>query len=209
MRQNNPTGKSAKTCPALALKNIPLNPSGKSALPTRPSHPTRGALRNVTNARWDAVDAAACKTNVSLLRTAKSCGPGAPVLALSFARSKLLRDDGGNKPVTGESSKETVKPSRRESRIASAGPVCSCALSFAQIAHETAGAARTRLSLRPLYTEGRSGCKPRAYHAAGTRTFVTGVIAREGGRSSIPEKSVNEPRSHRVLDAPPARGMTA
>jgi len=26
-------------------KNIPLNPSGKSALPTRPSHPMRGALR--------------------------------------------------------------------------------------------------------------------------------------------------------------------
>jgi len=45
------------------LKNIPLNPSGKSALPTRPSHPMRGALRNVTNARWDAVDAALAKTN--------------------------------------------------------------------------------------------------------------------------------------------------
>jgi len=48
------------------------------------------------------------------------------------------------------------KPPRRESRIASAGPVCSCALSFAQIAHETAGAARTRLSLRPLHFRGRN-----------------------------------------------------
>jgi hypothetical protein len=76
----------------------------------------RGALRNVTNARWDAVDAAAMQDELGWLRTAKSCGPGAPVLALSFARSKLLRDDGGNKPVTGESAKETVKPSRRESR---------------------------------------------------------------------------------------------
>ncbi len=99
------------------------------------------------------MDAAAMQDERGWLRTAKSCGPGAPVLALSFARSRLLRDDGGNKPVTGESSKETVKPSRRESRIASAGPVCSCALSFAQIAHETAGAARTRLSLRPLPSE--------------------------------------------------------
>jgi hypothetical protein len=55
------------------------------------------------------------------------------------------------KPVTGESTKETVKPSRRESRDASAEPVCSCALSFVHFAHETAGAARTRLSLRPLF----------------------------------------------------------
>jgi hypothetical protein len=39
---------------------------------------------------------------------------------------------------------------RREGRIASAEPVCSCALSFVQFAHETSGAARTRSSLRPL-----------------------------------------------------------
>ena len=65
----------------------------------------RGALRNVTNARWDAVDAALAKTNARRSWTAKSCGPGAPVLALSFTRSKLLRNDGGNKPVTGESTK--------------------------------------------------------------------------------------------------------
>ncbi len=114
-------------------------------------------------------------------RTAKSCGPGAPVLALSFARSKLLRDDGGNKPVTGESSKETVKPSRRESRIASAGPVCSCALSFAQIAHETAGAARTRLSLRPLLKERvESFVKNVSEHR-----FRQGVVAVGGDRVSI------------------------
>src|SRR6202051_3995386 len=41
-------------------------------------------------------------------------------------------------------------PLRRESRIASAGPVCSCAFFLCIFAHETAGAARTRLSLRPL-----------------------------------------------------------
>ena len=42
------------------------------------------------------------------------------------------------------------KPSRRESRSASAEPVCSCAFSYVHFAHETAGAARTRPSLRPL-----------------------------------------------------------
>jgi hypothetical protein len=39
VRQNNPTGK------------ISLNPSGKSALSTRPSHPTRGAVRD-RHGRW-------------------------------------------------------------------------------------------------------------------------------------------------------------
>jgi hypothetical protein len=40
-------------------KNISLNPSGKSPLETRPSHPNRGGSRVVTNARWDAMDATA------------------------------------------------------------------------------------------------------------------------------------------------------
>jgi hypothetical protein len=35
------------------------------------------------------------------------------------------------------------------------------------------------------------------------------VIAREGGRSSIPETSVIEMIGRGVLDAPHARGMTA
>jgi hypothetical protein len=35
------------------------------------------------------------------------------------------------------------------------------------------------------------------------------VIAREGGRSSIPEATVIDPRGRGVLDAPPSRGMTA
>jgi hypothetical protein len=47
------------------------------------------------------------------------------------------------------------KPLRREGRTASAEPVCSCALCFVYFARETAGAARTRLSLRPLTIRGR------------------------------------------------------
>src|SRR5258707_11390451 len=41
----------------------------------------------------------------------------------------------------------------------SAEPVCSCAHLFVHFAHETAGAARTRLSLRPLYFGGQRSCK--------------------------------------------------
>jgi hypothetical protein len=38
----------------------------------------------------------------------------------------------------------------------SAEPVCSCAFLFLPFAHETAGAARTRLSLHPLVSEGEA-----------------------------------------------------
>jgi hypothetical protein len=40
------------------------------------------------------------------------------------------------------------------------------------------------------------------------RATTPTVIVREGGRSSIPEKSVIEPKGRGVLDAPHARGMT-
>ena len=40
-----PAGQIGKKLSSPWLKNIPLNPSGKSALPLRASHPTRGALR--------------------------------------------------------------------------------------------------------------------------------------------------------------------
>src|SRR4029078_13472525 len=39
-----------------------------------------------------------------------------------------------------------------EARSVSSEPVCSCAPLFAHFAHETAGAARTRSSLRPLFS---------------------------------------------------------
>src|SRR6267154_845708 len=84
-------------------------------------------------------------------------------------------------------------------------------------AHETAGAARIRHSPRPLITQGakiqaqpgqiaprdREGVSDECEHAA-----LSAVIARAGGRSSIPETPVIESRSRSVLDTPHARGMT-
>src|SRR6266404_9625299 len=46
-----------------------------------------------------------------------------------------------------------------------------------------------------------SSCRENAY-------AYSVVIVREGGRSSIPETAVTEPRSRGVLDTPPSRGMT-
>jgi hypothetical protein len=43
---------------------------------------------------------------------------------------------------------------------------------------------------------------------SGLTRELSAVIVREGGRSSIPETVVLEPRGLGVLDAPPARGMT-
>src|SRR3954464_3126327 len=61
-------------------------------------------------------------------------------------------------------------------------PVCSCALLFAQIARETAGAASTRSSLRPLiFEEGKRRCKPRAVHVARSRTHIQSSSPAQAG----------------------------
>ena len=72
-------------------------------LTPRVSPVTRG-VAHVTNARWDAVDAMVTTDERDLLRTAKSCGPGAPMLALNFV--DVVREvTVARKPVTGESAK--------------------------------------------------------------------------------------------------------
>ena len=56
--------------------------------------PHRGALRNVTNAERDAVDADGAEDEQRRMRTAKSCGPDAPTLA-SSRRGVIRAGDGG------------------------------------------------------------------------------------------------------------------
>src|SRR5215469_15197799 len=79
----------------------------------------RGALRD-RHERWerDAMDAARHQTN-DVMRTAKSCGPGAPTLALSSRRRiPCLAGDGGKKArFTGETTYKPLKPLRRECRL--------------------------------------------------------------------------------------------
>jgi hypothetical protein len=118
----------------------------------RASRPTRGALRTSRNARWDAVDAKFAKDDRKRSRTAKPCGPDAPMAGVKFARSsRFLRATVTNKLWSHRGEHGiSRKPSRREGRSVSAEPVCSCAFFIRMFAHETAGAARTRSSLRPL-----------------------------------------------------------
>ena len=100
----------------------------------------------------------ACADVARVKRTAKSCGSGAAVLALSPREAKLLEGDGGKRAVLREEHEVSRKAIAQGRPECSRCPVCSCAVLFAQIARETAGAASTRSSLRPL-TRGREVTK--------------------------------------------------
>src|SRR5438876_12160468 len=85
------------------------------------------------------------------MRTAKSCGPGAATLALSSREATFSGVTVPKKPAhRGEHdiSRKAIAQGMSECFRC---PVCSCAHFFVQLAHETAGAARTRHSLRPLF----------------------------------------------------------
>jgi hypothetical protein len=91
--------------------------------------------------RRDAVDADVPNDERPMSRTAKPRGPGAPMLASSSRRRFASR--GRWWQESRSPGRARYKPSnhpRRGCRTASASPVCSCALSFALDARETAGA---------------------------------------------------------------------
>jgi hypothetical protein len=69
-----------------------------------PVSPDERGVAHVTNARWDAVDVTAAKDERSCSRTAKSCGPGAAVLALN-SRKNIREMTVATKPFTGEITK--------------------------------------------------------------------------------------------------------
>ena len=82
-------------------------------------------------------------------RTAKSCGPGAAMLALSLW--EVSAGDGDNKPAHRGEHEVSRKAIAQGMSECFRSPVCSCAPNAQFLAHETAGAARTRHSLRPLF----------------------------------------------------------
>ena len=64
--------------------------------------------------------------------------------------------DGGKRAVLREEHEVSRKAIAQGRPECSSCPVCSCAVLFAQIARETAGAASTRSSLRPLFSRGQT-----------------------------------------------------
>ena len=61
VRQNNPTGKSSKSCPAPREKIFRLTRRANQGYQLARLTRQEGRLAIVTNARWDAVDAEACE----------------------------------------------------------------------------------------------------------------------------------------------------
>jgi hypothetical protein len=112
----------------------------------------RGGSRSSRNARWDAVDAEAA-TDERGFGGRRSRVVLTPRRWRQVARN-VCAATVARKPVHRGEHEISRKPLRREGRMLSAEPVCSCAHLFVHIAHETAGAARTRSSLRPLIGEG-------------------------------------------------------
>src|SRR3954470_7479997 len=99
-----------------------------------------------------------------------------------YVGGKCPADNGGKRAVLREEHEVSRKAIAQGRPECSSCPVCSCALLFAQIARETAGAASTRSSLRPLiFEEGKRRCKPRAVHVARSRTHIQSSSPAQAG----------------------------
>src|SRR5256885_16505556 len=137
------------------IKNTSLHNSEKQNYSSARLAPTRGAYHDRHDTwgagcggRFGVRHVLSCRTKTPR-RTAKSCGPGAATLASSLWRfpqvtvttSPLHRGEH-------EVSRKAIAQGMSECFRC---PVCSCAPNVQFLAHETAGAARTRHSLRPLF----------------------------------------------------------
>jgi hypothetical protein len=114
-------------------KKIPLNPSGKSAIPIRPISPDERGVAHVTKRVVGCGGRGACERRAQAPADGEVVWSWRPDAGAKFAKDALRvwRAMVAREPVTKESSKQAVTPSRREGRIASAEPVCSCAFSSA------------------------------------------------------------------------------
>jgi hypothetical protein len=121
-------------------ENFPLNPSGKSFVKQAPSSPARGALAIVTNVgagcggRGSTSDQRACSVRRSRVVLTPRCWR-------QIAQVHSCAETVARKPFTGGEHEVSRKAT------AQGRPECFRCM---HIARETAGAARTRSSLRPL-----------------------------------------------------------
>ena len=106
-----PGGQISKILSSPLAKNIPLNMRGKSAAKLCTSHPKEGRLAIVTNVAVRRGGREALARRARAVRTAKSCGPDAPMAGVKLAMMlRITRATVTNKPgLAEESTKETVK----------------------------------------------------------------------------------------------------
>jgi hypothetical protein len=138
-----------------------------------------------------------CARTNGMVRTAKSCGPGIPVLmpSLRWCVLRTARTTGAREPVPGESAKDTVKTIAQGMPVVPAGPVVTAACFF------SAGgpwvAASTRHSLRPLLWRdeltGQTRTRLRRGND-GVRVCLKQAAMRQRRRCHLPEGGYPAPR---------------
>jgi hypothetical protein len=149
-----------------------------------------------------------CADEALLKRTAKSCGPDASTPASSFGGVTRLSDGDKKARSPGRARSKLLKPLRAGMPGNPGEPVVTTAR-----VHSTLFCTRGCGCIgRPAFPTPLVGRKINAQLGRFTPrecgVMFSTVIAREGGRSSIPEAVTIESRSRGVLDAPPSRGMT-
>src|ERR1700712_1649391 len=154
MRQNSPTGKSVLFIGIVSspkIRNISI--LQKLTRVYMFGHPVliRRASAVVTDVGRGAVDAEVVAGRARPKRTAKTCGPDAATLAsIHLGAFDFPGRNGGKRAVLrGDHVISRTAIAQGMSDVLRC-PVCSCAPCFVHVAHETAGAARIRHSLRPL-----------------------------------------------------------
>ena len=152
-------------------KNILIFRNRKSVYIASASRPTQRGVSRTSRTRGGMRWTRRRARRARLRRTAKSCGPDTPTL-VSSSRSRRA-GDGGKKARSPGRARISRKAMRRESRMSPLDLYARVRFFSCNFAHETAGAARIRLSLRPLTGEGvKSKSKPRANGAARSRSHV-------------------------------------
>jgi hypothetical protein len=132
-------------------KNISLNLSGKSLLQARPSHPMRGAGRDRHERAVGCGGRDSCERRTQLVADGEVVWFWRPDAGAKFCEDESRKATVAKKPVTGKSTKETVKTIRAgKAGVFPLNLYARVRFLMCTFAHETAGAARTRFSLRPL-----------------------------------------------------------
>ena len=146
------------------------------------------------------MDAEFAKDDRKRLRTAKSCGPDAPMAGVKLLRSSRFLGATVTNKLWSRRGEHGIsrKPLRREGRTASAEPVCSCAFLLHMHWHM-----RPRVQRAPglpcaLCFWGERICKTRAQRAARTLMFA---IVRLDRTIQYSEALTMESRTRGVLDA--------
>ena len=150
------SGKSVKTRQPLAAKIFRFTILKIRIITIAVSSPRRGVGHRHHTLGWDAVDAwVQARVDVQTTDRVRRSRVVLAPRCWRQACGKLSASDGDNKPAHRGEHEVSRKAIAQGMSECFRSPVCSCAPNAQFLAHETAGAACTRHSLRPLFREGQ------------------------------------------------------